>query len=194
VKAPWNPDDDIATLWTRIKDAQDFARGTSFAITDDATIILALEAIEAAGVMAPYINEWRRKEYHLQTLANFKAHFTTANKVRLEELTAKQAGVHAASAARPATPTKGKPLQDLGGARADKLITLHYCWTHGLGRSSDHTSKTCKTPAPGHHYDATILDMKGGCRLVVTLDSKSRREASRQARQTRREQASQSTN
>lgn len=131
--------------------------------------------------MAPYLNEWRRKEYHQQTMVAFKRrHFTSANKVRVDELTSKQAGYHAANAtSKPPTPTKGKPLRDLGGARVDNLITLHYCWTHGLGRSADHTSQSCKTPAAGHHYDATILDMKGGCRLIA-FDSKSKREAMRQ--------------
>jgi hypothetical protein len=110
LKAAWNPDDDIATLWTRVRECQNFARGTPEPITDSTAMLLITEALTTSGVMSQYINEWKRRDTAAQTYADFKAHFDSrANKVRVEELTAAQAGyrnsANAATTPQTATPT-----------------------------------------------------------------------------------------
>jgi hypothetical protein len=50
--AAWNPDDPIKTLWARLKSCQDYATGTTEAITDDTAMRLTLRAIEATGALA----------------------------------------------------------------------------------------------------------------------------------------------
>lgn len=178
LKAPWNPDDDITSLWTRIKECQDFARHTAEAISDNTAMLLTLEALTASGVMSAYINEWKRKESVDQTYANFKLHFDKANKVRIEELTSKQAGFHTANSVSVTPTTDPAALRTVAPApapastdapvRVDGLVKMYYCWTHGLGWSWRHTSKSCKNPGTNHQYDATILDMKNGCRTIQT--------------------------
>ena len=38
----------------------------------------------------------------------------------------------------------------------------HYCWSHGLTRSSNHTSANCRTPEEGHERTATFTNRMGG--------------------------------
>jgi hypothetical protein len=38
----------------------------------------------------------------------------------------------------------------------------HYCWSHGLTRSSNHTSANCRTPEEGHKRNATFENRMGG--------------------------------
>jgi hypothetical protein len=63
-------------------------------------------------------------------------------------------------------PPPPAPTTTDSAVRIDNVIDMYYCWTHGLGRNRKHTSKSCKNPARGHQYNATILDIKGGCRTI----------------------------
>ena len=45
--------------------------------------------------------------------------------------------------------------------------TFYYCWSHGLGRNKDHTSKSCKKPKEGHQRKATIHNMLGGSARIM---------------------------
>ena len=170
--AAWNPDDPIDTLWTRVRECQDFAANTTEAISNNMAMLILLDTLEASGVMAPYINEWKRRDPMDQTYDAFKKHFTRANKVRVEDLTAKTAGFHTANATTtvtdtafatrvantppPATPTSTAP--DI----VVEATNMFYCWTHGLGKHANHTSKTCQRPAPGHQKEATARKTLGG--------------------------------
>lgn len=160
IKAAWNPDDDLTTLWARNKDCQDFARHSINPVTDATLMVLTLEALSASGVMTTYISEWERKDDG-QTYAQFKEHFNRANKARLRELTTAQAGFHKANAAQkentPPADVKAAPV-----TKADGVVEVFYCWSHGLGFNKGHTSKSCNFPLPGHKHDANILDMMGG--------------------------------
>jgi hypothetical protein len=172
LSAPWDPADDITALWTRAAKCQGFARDTNEPLHDDTLMVLLLDALQASGVMTQYINEWNRRDTAEQTFANFKTHFNRANKVRLMETTVQQAGYHHANTATvpnhpesilppPLTVAATTTTTTMPTVSAEK-ITLHYCWTHGLGRNANHTSQTCKNPAPGHQPDATFLNTKGG--------------------------------
>ena len=177
LRAPWNPDDEIASLWTRNLNCQDFARNSTEPITESTSMLLLLDAIGASGVMTQYISEWKRRDEADQTYDNFMAHFTRANKVRIEETTTKQAGYHQAHAttAPPPRPTQTGNITTGQNTttpattiRADNLVQLFYCWTHGLGRNPRHTSHTCKNPGQGHQTDATIMNVKGGSNTFQT--------------------------
>lgn len=61
LKEPWNPNDDIITLWTRAKNCQYFARNSTESITDNTIMLLLLDALTASGVMTQYSNEWKRR-------------------------------------------------------------------------------------------------------------------------------------
>ena len=140
LKAPWNPDDPITTLWTRIRNCKKFA--------------------------APYISTWHLHGSADHTFTNFIEHFTITNKVRIEELTSLTAGFHSANLAVPMPilpPTTPPAITNLavphGTAEGYKMF---YCWTHGLSFSQAHTSLTCAHPADGHDITATLCNIRGG--------------------------------
>ena len=139
LKAAWNPEDDIASLWTRVRECQDFAANTAKPITAETAMLLILDALTDSGVMGPYINEWKRRGTATQTNGEFKAHFDRANKVRVEELTASRVGFHTANAATvpPDSATTSPAVSDTTmSVRVDNLVNMFYCWTHGLGKNS----------------------------------------------------------
>ena len=135
-------------------------------------MLLTLEALTASGVMGPYVNEWRRRDPDDQTWPNFVAHFTRANKVRIDELTTITAGFHSANLlgvpppGPPQPPPTGPPAGTIPATTAvAESITLHYCWSHGLSRNAQHTSATCATPKPGHQNTATLLNPMNGSNI-----------------------------
>ena len=168
--AAWNPDDPIDTLWTRVRQCQDFAEGTTETISNDMAILILLDVLTAAGVMSQYINEWKRRESDTQTYEAFQQHFNNANKVRVEDLTAATAGFHNANLAAPLPPVpiaaaSIPPAPRPAPAPPDIMVEttkLFYCWTHGLGKAASHTSQTCHNPAAGHKTTATAHIIMGG--------------------------------
>ncbi len=39
---------------------------------------------------------------------------------------------------------------------------MYYCWSHGLGKNPEHTSRKCRHPKEGHQETATADNMEGG--------------------------------
>jgi hypothetical protein len=167
---PWNPDDPIEDLWSRITDAQRFANRASEAIPDAAAIRLSLAIIEDTGVFTNAIDKWRDKPIADQTLANFRLHFAKENQERLRKLTARTAGYHGANhaatqpntavtelaaAAQPA-PTPSAAVKLTNGTM------MYYCWTHGLGKNRNHTSANCHNKDKDHKDAATADNLLGG--------------------------------
>ena len=142
----WDPNEPTDTVFIKLREARAFATAGQDNISDAAAIRLALLAFEKSGVFAEAIKDWRKLPIGSRTWANMPAHFAAANKERLRETTAAQAGFQAANKASTAPKTQG----------------FHYCWTHGLGTNAEHTSKTCSKPATGHQRDATVENMMGG--------------------------------
>jgi hypothetical protein len=190
LKAPWNPDEPITTLWNRVRNCQQFAQNTIEPLTEAMIILHALEALAASGVMAPYINEWQRRDPATQTYDNFVLHFERADKVRRLELTTRQAGYHNANYTTPnPVPTSEQPTLQANATppapttqastptynvNVDNIISMAYCWTHGLSKNLAHNSMTCKNPGQGHHPDATIANMKGGSTTIAVRTDRRR--------------------
>jgi hypothetical protein len=40
---------------------------------------------------------------------------------------------------------------------------MHYCWSHGVTLTANHTSANCRTPKEGHRATATGCNTMGGC-------------------------------
>jgi hypothetical protein len=66
------------------------------------------------------------------------------------------------------------------GTRSFNPSASNYCWTHGYKVGKTHTSRTCKTPKPGHKMEATRADNMGGsqanrelCSGATTLNNNS---------------------
>ena len=175
--ADWDPDSPIEDLWTRIKDAKQYAAATE-PISDDTAMRLTLQAIERTGVLELECSEWRRRDPAARTYANFQQHFNRANKERMRKLTAKAAGFHSANSA---ICPEGKPSATSAAATPPRPVSpepphvslpsgvkMFYCWSHGLGKNRAHTSQTCQNRKDGHHENATADNMMGGCNTIMT--------------------------
>ena len=178
LEAPWNPDDPIEMLWTRILNAQQYATAAAEPIPDAAAIRLTLAVLEATGVFANATDKWRDKPTASKTLVNFKSHFNKENKERQRLLTAKTAGFHGAHATteeRSTTSTASlSTLTDAtsatksdGSIKTNNGVTMYYCHSHGLGKNRGHTSLSCKNKKDGHQDTATADNMMGGCDRIM---------------------------
>lgn len=188
LSAPWNPDDSIEDLWTRILHCQSYATAAQEPIPDAAAIRLILNVLEKTGIFTDALAVWRRKPEADHTLANFKAHFTAENKERVRVLTAQTAGFHGANAAsgmQPSTTPPGPTPTLIAAATAtssaslastvtsgsvltNDTVSMYYCWSHGLGKNAAHTSATCLNKKEGHKTDATADNMKGGNNTIMS--------------------------
>lgn len=185
LRADWNPDDGIETLWDRVRTCQAFADGTTNEITDETAMALTLETLSNSGVLAEHIRNWKMKPAATRaSYDEFRSHFNDANKIRVEELTSRQAGFGAANnlqeqlaetnrkldAALAAAPSPASTEARVVPPGGHKPVTngkeMFYCHSHGISFLSQHTSCTCKNPKEGHEKTATIFNMMGGCRLI----------------------------
>lgn len=153
MESAWDPDTPTEHVFARANKCRQFATAGNDAISDATSIRLCLAAFEKSGVMQEAIKDWRKKPAADRTWAAMPAHFKAANKERLRDVTAGQAGYQAANKAT----EQNKPKTAKTGIEG-----LHYCWTHGLGRNAEHTSLTCTKPAEGHQRQATAINMMGG--------------------------------
>jgi hypothetical protein len=83
LEAAWNPDDEFANLWTRIKSVRQLSLDGGDPISDNTTMELTLQALRQAGVYAHALQTWDDKPAQEQSYANFKIHFPLQEKNRL---------------------------------------------------------------------------------------------------------------
>jgi len=85
-------------------------------------------------------------------------------------MTIRNAGFHGANSATTAARistgttaavTTNRSHADVGGIR------MYYCYTHGLGMNSNHTSQTCSNPNATHQREATVDNMQGGNNTIM---------------------------
>jgi hypothetical protein len=178
----WNPDDPIENLWLNIKITRAVATQGGEPISDGTTIQLSLIALGKTGVHSHAIETWFDKDEADHTWPNFQLHFNKHEKTRLTKMTAQAAGFHGAQnatripnqAAQNATRIPDDQAIAANAQQTGKHkdtfvsngIPLYYCWSHGLSKSSDHTSRTCNTQSEGHCLDATIDNRLGGVNKI----------------------------
>jgi hypothetical protein len=168
LKAPWNPDTPIETVFDNGAFCRDFAAEGNDPISDATYTRILVEIFAQAGVLEKAVDDWNQKPINEQTLENATAHFKSYNKHRLTKLSTSTKEVLAANPATTQMEALLASAQDLvakatanNNKKSGKLSLegFGYCWTHGV---CTHTSKTCKYKDEGHQVDATIKDMKGG--------------------------------
>ena len=170
---PWNLDDPIEDLWSKIANIQRVAAFGNVPIPDITVITLTLSMFETTGLLATTTEKFRLRPIVDWTLDLFKAEFKLGNQERVRKLTAGAAGFHGAHQAILATPLPTStaaaavtPTPAVTPATARHVTVeggkMYYCWSHGLSRHSNHTSATCLHKAAGHKDDATAFKMKGG--------------------------------
>ena len=173
LKEPWEPAETLEPLWERGIKAQQLATAGGEPITDAALMREFYAILKASGVFPLDIRDWDKLPAANKTLANFKTHFTAANKDRVKNTTAGQLGQNAGSAfGAIGTPTPPPPTTEpviLVSTGNAVWKSMYYCWSHGLGTNKDHTSKTCTKKAQGHKEDATVDNMMGGNNTIRRL-------------------------
>lgn len=168
----WTEEQDIEDLWTPIEEARNFAAGHEAIATT--RLIRAAEAqLRTAGLFSKEIDRFYDEERDEQTWDNFKATINKANNLRLEAMERDQAinpppnyhsANQAADTSTPGSTTTETLCQTCNNANQNQQTSpgLYYCWTHGLGRNPNHTSKTCTNRAINHQENATVGNMLGG--------------------------------
>jgi hypothetical protein len=154
---PWQVSSPIESLFQQLYTCREFAASTD-PISEATTVRSGLQNLENTKAFTEAIREWRAKPKDDRTLANFEAHFIKADAERKRTATTRSAGYHQTAAAA------------IGGAKQGTTSlpdsNVYYCWSHGLGYNSEHTSATCKRQAPGHRQDSTLFQMFGGCNTI----------------------------
>ena len=190
LSADWNVDSPIEDLWSRIQEAQRFsvAAGPGETINDATVIRLTLVVFERTGVFDTIVEKWRDKAQDTWTMDLFKLHFEAGNKERERKLTARTAGYHGANAAcvvitdtdEPVPETAAAAMQQNtatqgGNIRLESGKLMYYCWSHGLGLNSRHTSASCQRQKEGHQVTATADNIMAGCNLIVSRNPRAPR-------------------
>ena len=180
----WNPDSPIEDLWVHVNDCCHFAEVGGDPISEARAVRDTVQVLLKTGVFIDAMKDWEALEDDSKTWARLVLLFTKANKLRKKLLTAKTAGFHGAHlVTTSATTTETSTIPPVSVATACSATTQasttvsaitqattphhnqpgwHFCWTHGLSRSSRHTSATCINKAVGHITTATIENMQGG--------------------------------
>ena len=159
----WNTDQPIEDLWKQLRASMLFA-STIDTITEASAVRAAIQNLDKTGVFIDAIKDWRKLPIAQHTITQMKTHFNQADKERQRQVTSRDAGFAGAALRSPATDRnhQGSPPPP----PPPPLPGLYYCWSHGLGPNSSHTSVNCRSKQPGHKSESTADNMLGGCNKI----------------------------
>ena len=161
--AEWNTMQPLEDLWHQIMEARRYAQPHD-PISEHAAIRAALTNLETSGVFNDALKEWRRRPIAEHTWNNVLIHFNTADKERRR--TMPTAGEHGYANKAAANNKVDEESHKENIPPKKGIPNMFYCWTHGYGPNSNHTSKTCTHPQDGHKMEATVDNMLGGCCVI----------------------------
>jgi len=159
----WGTDQPIEDLWKQIRKCRVFASNND-PISEATAVRASIQNLERTGVFSDAIKDWRKRPDADRTLPNLQSAFNLANKERLRTLTIRDGGF-AGNVSRRAT-DPNHPSEPSAPTTSTGHDFIHYCWSHGLGTNSGHTSATCRFKAEGHQDAAVVSNMLGGCNLI----------------------------
>jgi hypothetical protein len=168
----WNPDDPIKNLWKNIKIIRAIATQSGEPISNGTTIQFTLLALGKIGVHSHAIKTWYDKDGAEHTWPIFLLHFNKHEKTGINKMTAQATGFHGAQNATriPPDDQANATAAQQAGKYKDLFVSggipLFYCWSHGLSKTSQHTSKTCNNQSEGRCADATIKNRLGGVNKI----------------------------
>ena len=168
----WTTDMPLEKLFAQVHLCRQFAKEH-----DPITELTGLRAITKqladTGAYALALEAWHLKAKPEKTLAAAHAYFTVIDKARLRNVTSKDAGYHAANNTTFLPPNQKRktgeampPTAPITGTTTGPNEVMYYCWSHGLGKSPNHTSQSCRVPAAGHVRTATAGNLQGGCTQI----------------------------
>jgi hypothetical protein len=114
------------------------------------------------GVHSHAIKTWYNEDDAEHTWPNFLLHFNKHEKTCINKMTAQAAGFNGAQNATciPPNDQVNAPAAQQAGKSKDLFVSngipLFCCWSHGLSKTLQHTSKTCNNQSEGHCANATI--------------------------------------
>jgi hypothetical protein len=153
----WSPANPIEDLFEQIRACREFAINND-PISEAMAVRAGISNLESSGVFGDAIRDWRKRPEQQHTMQNFISDFKLADAERQRQLTTKSAGYHNLAAKMTTTPESN--------TTSTMTNTLYYCWTHGAGPNSKHTSSTCTAPTPGHRHEACLTNMLGGNNII----------------------------
>ena len=168
----WTTDMPLEKLFAQVHLCRQFAKEHD-PITELTGLRAITKQLAGTGEFELALQNWYLKAKAEKTLAAAQAYFTVIDKARLRNVTSKDAGYHSANSTT-FTPTNQKrktgeampPTTPGAGTSTGPNEVMYYCWSHGLSKSSAHTSPSCRVPAPGHVRTATAGNMQGGCSQI----------------------------
>jgi hypothetical protein len=162
IKAPWNPDEPIETVFKNGEFCRDFAQEGQDPITDATYTRILVDIFDKSGVLEKAVEDWEKKPPTDKTLANAIDHFQQANEHRLRKLAKGSKEIFAANAA---TTTATSRNGDTQPAQTTSLTLdgIGYCWSHGI---CNHHGAACTAPKEGHKKEATYKNRMGGSTMV----------------------------
>jgi hypothetical protein len=125
-------------------------------ISNGTTMQLTLLALGKTGVHSHTIETWYNKDNANHTWPIFLLHFNKYGRTCINKMTAQAAGFHGAQNATriPPDDQANTAATQQAGKSKDLFVSdgtpLFYCWSHGLSKTSEHTSKTCNNQGEGH--------------------------------------------
>jgi hypothetical protein len=156
----WDPTTNITQVFSNGTRCRAFAVEGNDPISDLQYVHSLVMVFRNSGVLDAAVRDWENLATAAKTVANTIAHFTKANKLRLEAtlhlkdvlgsnlVTPEKQALAALPPPPPPPPTI--PL---------KPDHWTYCWSHGVTK---HTSAECQTPKEGHQRTATMWKRQGG--------------------------------
>jgi hypothetical protein len=150
---PWNPDERLETVWTRLAHSQLIARDAGTPIPDDVLMRKTLRVIENTNVFADYAKRWHERPEADQTFAELRKFFGAADKQRRRHLTAQSGGFHGAFAS-----TTLPPLANLNLSPPPAPLPMQPPANSALAAttaSSPAATPTNRTTAPSSHINTT---------------------------------------
>jgi hypothetical protein len=148
IAKPWNPDDDIETVFNHGDLCREIAEEGGNPISDTSYVLILIKIFRESGVFPMEIREWNRRAEEDRTVDDCIEFFTEANNDRMDETL--QRGLTANTVTKKPNDTATKSTFD---------GNWMYCWTHGL---CQHGGATCKSPADNHKSEATLANPMGG--------------------------------
>ena len=177
LSTPWNPTDPIMHLWKQVQDCRAFAKKGGDEISEETTIRIVIEILDASEVFPMDMHAWLSKPDNIQSnYSQLKVHFNRADRLLKLKATSKSAGYAGAAITPYKKPppaetqtTKTPPAENQHKNKKAKIEPmdvgpLRYCWTHGFNLS--HTGQECKVKDGSHNKNATVKNMQGGNNMV----------------------------
>lgn len=161
INTPWNPDEQIQTVFNNGNICRQFAEEGGDKITDSAYIRILVKIFRKSGVLTKAVTDWEEKDETEHTVENAIKHFKRANIVRLTNDAATKDILSANQAVQAPT----HPANTTTSQKPSEIKGWSYCWTHGLGPGK-HSSTNCQHPKEGHQKEATLSNRLGGSNII----------------------------